>query len=208
MSEGHRPLQFPARRIKAILMSFLYSANSRYAKVNPISMETTPHQTHGRPRKVIDSDWLEDALSPRRKITFKRLAVALGMHRNTLQRHLKKHNVHQRFSAIRNADLDILVKTFKIHKPDSGLRYLVGFLRSHSVRVPRHRMRSSMHRVDVVGQMLRRRKVIQRRKYAVPRSNHLWHLDGHHKLILWGISMDLSTGIVERNVIFFILLIC
>ncbi|KAG1724334.1 uncharacterized protein EDB91DRAFT_1031170, partial [Suillus paluster] len=49
------------------------------------------------------------------------------------------------------------------------------------------RMRSSMHRVNIIGQMLRRRKVIARWKYAVPRSNHLWHLDGHHKLILWGI---------------------
>ncbi|KAG0707407.1 hypothetical protein DFH29DRAFT_27139 [Suillus ampliporus] len=97
-------------------------ANSRYAKVNPVSTETAPYQTRGRPRKVIDSRWLEDALSPRRKITFKRLAVALHMHRNTLRRHLKRHNVYQRFSAICNADLDILVKTFKFHKPDSGLQ--------------------------------------------------------------------------------------
>ncbi|KAG1840845.1 hypothetical protein DFJ58DRAFT_644481, partial [Suillus subalutaceus] len=72
------------------------------------------------------------------------------------------------FSAISNANLDILVKTFKIYKPDSGLHYLVGFLRAHSVRVPRHRMRSLMHRVDMIGQMLRQRKVIARRKYAVP----------------------------------------
>ncbi|KAG1853411.1 hypothetical protein F4604DRAFT_1506083, partial [Suillus subluteus] len=77
------------------------------------------------------------------------------------------------FSAICNADLDVLVKNFKIHKPDSGLCCLVGFLRSHSVRVPQHRRCYS------------ERKVIQRRKYAVPQSNHLWHLDGHHKLILW-----------------------
>ncbi|KAG1733231.1 uncharacterized protein EDB91DRAFT_1016673, partial [Suillus paluster] len=63
------------------------------------------------------------------------LAAALGMHQNTLRCYLKKHNVYQRFSAISNADLDILVKTFKIHKPDSGLHYLVGFLRAHSVRV-------------------------------------------------------------------------
>ncbi|KAG1883226.1 hypothetical protein F4604DRAFT_1575848, partial [Suillus subluteus] len=49
------------------------------------------------------------------------------------------------------------------------------------------RMRSSMHRVDIVGQMLRQCRVITRWKYSVPQSNHLWHLDGHHKLILWGI---------------------
>ncbi|KAG1765519.1 hypothetical protein EV702DRAFT_981473, partial [Suillus placidus] len=74
--------------------------------------------------------------------------------------YLKRHNMYQRFSAISNADLDILVKTFKVHKPDSGLRYLVGFLSAHGVWVPRYRMRSSMHRVDLVGQMLRCRRVI------------------------------------------------
>ncbi|KAG1824158.1 hypothetical protein DFJ58DRAFT_672861, partial [Suillus subalutaceus] len=45
-------------------------------------------------------------------------------------------------------------------------------------------------------------KVIQHRKYAVPWSNHIWHFDRHHKLILWGISMDLLMGIVKQNVIF------
>ncbi|KAH7919167.1 hypothetical protein BV22DRAFT_1023462, partial [Leucogyrophana mollusca] len=76
---------------------------------------------------------------------------------------------------------------FKAQKPDSGLQYLVGFLRSHGLRVQRCRVRRSVRRVDIVGQVLRQQKVIERRKYSVPRSNHLWHLDGHHKLILWGI---------------------
>ncbi|KAG1823697.1 uncharacterized protein BJ212DRAFT_1262075, partial [Suillus subaureus] len=66
--------------------------------------------------------------------------------------------------------------------PDSGLCYIVGFLRAHSVCVPWYQMRSLMHRVDMIGQIL-----WQYKKYAVPWSNHLWHLDGHHKLILWGI---------------------
>ncbi|KAG2342569.1 hypothetical protein BDR05DRAFT_886061, partial [Suillus weaverae] len=61
------------------------------------------------------------------------LAAALGMHRHTLRCYLKRHNVYQQFSAISNADLDILVKTFKVHKPDSGLCYLVGVLSAHGV---------------------------------------------------------------------------
>jgi hypothetical protein len=44
-----------------------------------------------------------------------------------------------------------------------------------------------MHRVDGLGRALRERKIIQRKKYAIKRPNALWHLDGHHKLIRWGI---------------------
>ncbi|KAH7908743.1 hypothetical protein BJ138DRAFT_969352, partial [Hygrophoropsis aurantiaca] len=65
------------------------------------------------------------------------LADALGMHRNTLRHYLKQNNVYHRYSSIPDDDLDILVKVFKSQKPDSGLRYLVGFLRSHGVRVQR-----------------------------------------------------------------------
>ncbi|KAG1744740.1 hypothetical protein EDB19DRAFT_1598663, partial [Suillus lakei] len=63
------------------------------------------------------------------------LAAALGMHWHTLQCYLKRHNVYQQFSAISNADLDILINTFKVHKPDSGLLYLVGFLSAQGVCV-------------------------------------------------------------------------
>ncbi|KAH7904071.1 hypothetical protein BJ138DRAFT_965297, partial [Hygrophoropsis aurantiaca] len=65
------------------------------------------------------------------------LASALGMHRNTLRHYLKLYNVYQRFSDISDRDLDVLVEVFKSQKPDSGLRYLVGFLRAHGVRVQR-----------------------------------------------------------------------
>ncbi|KAF8837778.1 hypothetical protein BDN67DRAFT_880416, partial [Paxillus ammoniavirescens] len=64
-----------------------------------------------------------------------KIAGVLGMHRNTLHCYLKKHNVYHRFSMISDCDLDILVKVFKSHKPNSGLRYLVGFLRAHGLRV-------------------------------------------------------------------------
>ncbi|KAG2122960.1 hypothetical protein BD769DRAFT_1306927, partial [Suillus cothurnatus] len=60
--------------------------------------------------------------------------------------------------------------------------------------VQRSHIQSSLRRVDVVGQVLHRQRVIEWQKYLVPRSNHLWHLDGHHKLILWGIVIH---GIVD-----------
>lgn len=52
----------------------------------------------------------------------------------------------------------------------------------------------SLYRMDRLGQTLRNQDVIKRRKYKVPRPNYLWHMDGHHKLIRWGIVIH---GIID-----------
>jgi len=153
----------------------------------PIILEHTGKR--GRPRKKIDLAFLRDAMDPRRRIPLTQLANKLGIHRNTLRYYLKVYGVDNQFSAISDTDLDILVKTFRETKPDSGLRYLVGFLRQHGLKVQGERVRASVARVDKLGRTLRRRRQekIKRREYRVSRPNALWHIDGHHKLILWGI---------------------
>ncbi|KAJ7443290.1 hypothetical protein FB451DRAFT_975144, partial [Mycena latifolia] len=52
--------------------------------------------------------------------------------------------------------------------------------------VQKERVRKSLQRVDGLGKLLRT-NTIRRRSYSVPRPNYLWHCDGHHKLIWWGI---------------------
>ncbi|KAJ6469988.1 hypothetical protein C8R45DRAFT_773558, partial [Mycena sanguinolenta] len=63
------------------------------------------------------------------------IADALGMHRNTLRNYLKAYGVYECYSKISAHDLDTLVKMFKEGKPNSGLRYLISFLRTHGLRV-------------------------------------------------------------------------
>ncbi|KAG1742891.1 hypothetical protein EDB19DRAFT_1608461, partial [Suillus lakei] len=63
------------------------------------------------------------------------LARTLGLHRNTLRLFMKHHGVKRKYSKLTNADLDILVKEFKKKRPDSGIRYIVGFLRRNGLRV-------------------------------------------------------------------------
>ena len=109
------------------------------------------------------------------------------MHRHTIRAYLQQYGVYQRFCNISDKDLDILVRTFKSHKPASGLSYVVGFLQRHQVHVQRRRIRASLKRIDGLGQALRNYEAIDRDEYSVPHSNYLWHLDGHHKLIKWGI---------------------
>jgi hypothetical protein len=141
----------------------------------------------GRPVKTVNEDYLKEAMSSSRNITLAALARKLKMHRNTLHRKMKSYGISRKFDDVSDADLDALASAFKADKPNAGFRYLVGYLRCRGIRVQKDRVRDALRRVDGLGQELRRRKTIQRRKYKVPRPNYLWHLDGHHKLIMWGI---------------------
>ncbi|KAJ7207542.1 hypothetical protein GGX14DRAFT_336649, partial [Mycena pura] len=65
------------------------------------------------------------------------LARILGISRHTLIARMKENNVFYKFSSLSRASLDTFVKMFRAEKPDSGIRYLVGFLRTQGVRVQR-----------------------------------------------------------------------
>ncbi|KAJ7465900.1 hypothetical protein FB451DRAFT_962797, partial [Mycena latifolia] len=62
------------------------------------------------------------------------------------------------------------------------------------LKIQRRRVRGAMKRIDNLGSVLRRHRAVDRGKYSVLHSNSLWHLDGHHKLIRWGIVIH---GIVD-----------
>ncbi|KAJ7343933.1 hypothetical protein DFH08DRAFT_612576, partial [Mycena albidolilacea] len=57
------------------------------------------------------------------------------------------------------------------------------------LRVQKRQVYSSVRRVDGIGCILRQHCVVQRRNYQVLQPHTLWHIDGHHKLILWGIVL-------------------
>ncbi|KAG2336495.1 hypothetical protein BDR05DRAFT_857568, partial [Suillus weaverae] len=49
--------------------------------------------------------------------------------------YMKAHGIIRRYSELTNTDLDILVGEFKKKRPDSGIRYIIGFLRRYGLRV-------------------------------------------------------------------------
>ncbi|KAG1832280.1 hypothetical protein F4604DRAFT_1526513, partial [Suillus subluteus] len=63
------------------------------------------------------------------------LADILGVHRNTLRLYMKCHSIQRKYSELTNADLDALIQEFKKKRPDSSIRYIIGFLRRHGIRV-------------------------------------------------------------------------
>lgn len=59
-----------------------------------------------------------------------------------------------------------------------------------------------MVRVDPVGIERRLRRALHRRQYSVPAPNSLWHLDGHHKLVRWGIVIHAAVDGFSRLPVF------
>ena len=141
----------------------------------------------GRPRKIIDEVYLQEAMASGRHISQTRLAKALGLHRHSIRHNLNIYSIKRKFTTLSDIQLDSIVRAYKQAKPDSGMRYLIGFLRKYGLRVQKNRVYQSLQRVDGLGATLRQRRTIQRREYQSSRPNALWHCDGHHKLIHWGI---------------------
>ncbi|KAG2067388.1 hypothetical protein BDR04DRAFT_945724, partial [Suillus decipiens] len=62
------------------------------------------------------------------------------------------------------------------------------------LRIQHRRITASMHRVNPLGTALRHRTIIPCQQYIVSHLNALWHMDGHYKLIRWGIVIH---GIID-----------
>jgi hypothetical protein len=154
-------------------------------QVQPITIRHTGQL--GRPQKVLNARYLHAAFSPKRGISISRLARLIEVHRHTLRKYLCLYNVDYSFSNLPDEDLDKIVRAYQQSKPTSGLRYLVGFLRRQGLHIRKSRVICSANRIDPLGQILCRQTTIHYREYQVSRPNALWHMDGHHKLIRWGI---------------------
>ena len=168
---------------------------------------------HGHPRKQVNPTYLWTAMAVHHGLSISRLAHLLGLYRHTVQKYLRRNAIAHRFSDISDNNLDCLVKAYWKQKPESGICYLIGFLWANGFHVPIARIRASIEWVDPVGHILCRRARIIHQNYKVKWPNALWHIDGHHKLICWGIVIHgvvhgyfwmvnlYSTSMIQYNLI-------
>lgn len=113
-----------------------------------------------------------------------------------MKKKLDEIGIQHTYSALPDADLDLLVRDYRTKKPETGFRYLRGHLRSLGLNIQKRRVLGSLGRVDRLGRVLRRRVAIRRRKYFSSRPNAMWHCDGHHKLIKYGFVIH---GFIDGN---------
>ena len=110
---------------------------------------------------------------------------------------MQEMDIDHGYDDISDEDLDALVQQYLQENPGGGRAYIIGRLRAaHSLRIQRHRVIKSMERVDRLGVGMQERVGAKKKRtqYKVPRPNSLWHIDGHHKLIAWGIVIH---GVVD-----------
>ena len=157
----------------------------------------------GRPSFVIQPEMLEDLL----ELGFSKQQIArlLGVSRWTIYRRVREYGLYHvsAFSDLSDAELDQKIRDYiNRHGQTTGQVFLMGYLRSLGINVPRRRLRASVTRVDPANVALRWGAAVYRRCYQVPWANSLWHLDGHHSLIRWSLVVHGCIDGFSRRIIF------
>lgn len=99
-------------------------------------------------------------------------------------------------------NLDTVISNHIDGQPRRGQVQIASYLSLLGYEIPRSQLRESLHRVDPEGVAARSSKPIQRRVYQVIGPHHLWHNDGNHKLIRWGIVIHGCIDGRTRTVIY------
>lgn len=118
-------------------------------------------------------------------LSWTKIAALLHVSRSKLQKWRVEVNYDESGKELTDPELDAIVR--KNVQRNRGSTYMQGVVRAAGKLVSRERVRQSMRRVDPIGIENRKRKTIVRREYTVAGPHHVWHLDGHHKLIKYGL---------------------
>lgn len=189
--------QWTTAKDEYVVLSLMakFNLNSKaFRSTTNVTIPQHVYTTHtgkcGQPKKRVDPKVLHEAFQKGRRIPTSVLANILGIDRKTLRVQMQEMDIDSSYDEVSNEELDVLIQQYRQENPGGGRAYIIGRLRAvHSLRIQRHRVMESLKRVDYLGQGLRQHigKKKERRPYHVPRPNALWHIDGHHKLIAWGI---------------------
>ena len=159
----------------------------------------------GRPSLDIPKYTLETYL--RNGFSRTKIAKILGTSRRTITRRIKFFGLNStlpHYTQIDDNSLDAMVQEVFKDFPNCGIRCMKGFLLSREIRLQWATVRDAMWRVDPSGLLLRTTQLntVQRRRYSVPGTFALWHIDGNHKLIRWGFVIHGCVDGYSRRVMF------
>ncbi|KAI9455181.1 hypothetical protein HD554DRAFT_2148582 [Boletus coccyginus] len=102
----------------AALTAAGHDNQAEIVRVTPFKLRY--HHSRGRPAIEFDQEWLANAISPTHRLSLQTLARTLGVHRNTLRQHLQINGLVKHFSDITDAELDILVRHYKLGRPNAA----------------------------------------------------------------------------------------
>lgn len=181
-------------RIPLQLVAQAYAIISNYVDIQTAfgnwNVEMSPAQAClvldgavGRPSFQIPPSQLQFLIDSRFSVP--QIAQLMNVSVSTVRRRMLAYNMSIRatYSTISDEELDRIVSEMQEQFPNWGNRQMYGYLISQNIRIQFSRVRESQSRVDPDGSILRRLSTLRRRTYSVRGPQHLWHVDGHHKLI-------------------------
>ncbi|KZS88173.1 hypothetical protein SISNIDRAFT_393272, partial [Sistotremastrum niveocremeum HHB9708] len=65
------------------------------------------------------------------------LANVLHVNRKTLRKYMRQYGIDKKFTVISDQEIDALFNKFREARPNSGLRYLRGFISAQGLRIQR-----------------------------------------------------------------------
>ena len=115
------------------------------------------------------------------------IAKVLNVNIRTLRRWVRATDFVEPLQRVTNEVLDHMISCYSnSNPPHLDEASTCGFLASTNVRCTRQELRDSLRRTDPDGILARSTRRIARRQYRVEGPYHLVHIDGHHKLIRYG----------------------
>ena len=137
---------------------------------------------------------------------FSNVAIAqmFGCSVRTVERRLEEVGLTKSdlYSNISHNELVRIVRELSEWNPNLGEKSIDGILRSRNILVQRHKIRDALHAVDPEGVRYRLKRALHRRIYNVFGPNHLWHIDGYHKLIRWKIVVHGGIDGYSRLIVY------
>mmetsp|Transcript_6806 Transcript_6806/g.9531 ORF Transcript_6806/g.9531 Transcript_6806/m.9531 type:complete len:249 (+) Transcript_6806:49-795(+) len=156
----------------------------------------------GKKRKFIDPELV--SLLRRNGISWSEIAnhPEIDVSRETLRLWRMEMEFVDPRVPLSNENLDVVLSHHVDGEPRRGQVQIASYLSLLGYSVPRSQLRASLHRIDPEGVAARSSKPIQRRVYQVVGPHHLWHNDGNHKLIRWGIVIHGCIDGRTRTIIY------
>ena len=170
-------------------------------KQQPLRLQTG---APGRPSYFIPPELLEE-LRGEYGLSWNKISGMLKVSCWTIARRVSHYGLQdlQSFSPLTNDEIDTIVKDYnRTHGATTGESYLRGHFRALGYHIQRQRSRESINRVDPRNTALRWGALVSRRTYFVPWPNSVWHIDGHHSLIRWGIVIHGCIDGKTRRILF------
>mmetsp|Transcript_19384 Transcript_19384/g.43200 ORF Transcript_19384/g.43200 Transcript_19384/m.43200 type:complete len:377 (+) Transcript_19384:26-1156(+) len=130
------------------------------------------------------------------------VALLLNVNERTLWRWRERTAFVEPLLELDDAQLDVKVLALNDCNPARGQVTTSGALLALGFRVSRGSVRASLERVDPDGLEARRRRPVKRRVYNVTQPHHLWHQDGWHKLIRYGLVVHGCVDGGTRTIIY------